>query len=215
MNNLSLLIGSCDDYSFLWKNFTKQCDKFFQVNCEKIFVSETKKEEFKNYKFHAFGFDIWSNRIIKSLNLIESEFIFFVLDDYFFREEISENFIKEKISFMNERNANKYIITTIHDAYKVTFLGQDLYKQNDNSDYLTSLQPAIWRKSFLQNCLKENWNPWEFEIIGTEYIKYNDNKIYMQKVEETIYFNAVRKGKIMSEGWEEFYKIHNLHNESY
>jgi hypothetical protein len=210
MKDLTLLIGTCDDYSFLWKHFIKQCDKFFKSKCEKIFVSETKKENFTNFKFHTFGFDFWSNRIIKSLNQIESEFIFFVLDDYFLRQEITEEFLKEKISFLKEKNANKYIITTVHDAYKVTFLEKDLYKQNDDSDYLTSVQPAIWRKSFLQHCLKENWNPWEFEMIGTEYIKHSNNKIYMQKVDETIYFNAVRKGKIMSEGWEQFYKEHNL-----
>lgn len=213
MKDLTLLIGTCDEYSFLWKNFTKQYNKLFNIKCEKIFVSETKNENYENYKFHNFGFDHWTNRISKSLDLIDSEFVFFVLDDYFLNQEISESFFKEKISFMKNENANKLIMLTVNDNYRTTLIKDDLYKQNDDSNWLTSVQPAIWRKNFLKKCLQKDWSPWEFEINGTESIKNQDNKIYIYNVSQPIYFNAVRKGKIMSEGWQDFYKEHSLSNE--
>lgn len=216
MHDLTLLIGTCDEYSFLWNNFITLCDKFFEPNCKKIIVSETKKQHYDNYEFHCFGHDHWSNRIAKSLDTIDSEYVFFVLDDYYFSEKITENFLQNSIQFLKENNANKLIITPSHINntfeifYKLTHIQNNLYKQNDDSNYLTSIQPAIWKKNFFKKCLHPNWTPWQFELIGSELIKNQDNKIYLHDVQKSIYFNAVRRGKVMSEGWQEFYKQHNL-----
>jgi hypothetical protein len=212
MNELTLLIGSCDSYSFLWNNFIKLCDKYWEPECKKIIVSETLKIESDSYEFLTPGSNMnWSDRIIKAINKIDTEFIFFILDDYFLREKISSNFINQSINFLKDKNANKLIFTTIpENTYKLSHVENNLYKMNDDSDYLTSVQPAIWRKSFLLECMQKDWNPWQFEINGTELIKNKQNNIYLFHVLETIYFNAVRRGKIMSDGWQEFYQKENL-----
>jgi hypothetical protein len=212
MKDISVLIGSCDDYSFLWDNFVKLFDKYFQYDCKKTIISENLKKEYKNYEFLTFKQNLnWSNRIKKSLDNIDTEFVFFVLDDYFLSEIVSEEFINNSVEFLRKNKANKITFTTIpENIYNVSHFLDDIYKMEDNSDYLTSVQPAIWRTSYLKKIIEDNWNPWEFEIIGTNCIQNKNNKFYIQKKENTIYFNAVRKGKIMSEGWEEFYKKENL-----
>lgn len=212
MNNITLLVGSCDDYSFLWDNFIKLCNKYWEPQCKKIIVSETLTRGIKDYEFSTTSRDLnWSDRMITAINNIETDFVFFILDDYFLREDISNEFISQSIDFLERENGNKLIFTTIPtDIYKLSHIKDDLYKMNDDSDYLTSVQPAIWRKSFLLDCLQKNWNPWQFEIEGTNLIKNQDNKIYLKHKIESIYFNAVRKGKIMSDGWEDFYSKHNL-----
>jgi hypothetical protein len=212
MNNITLLAGSCDDYSFLWDNFIKLCNKYWEPQCKKIIVSETLTRDIDNYEFFTTSKDLnWSDRMIAAINNIETDFIFFILDDYFLRENVSNEFILESIDFLERENCNKLIFTTIPAGiYRLSHIKDDLYKMHDDSDYLTSLQPAIWRKSFLLSCLQKNWNPWQFEIDGTNLIKNQDNKIYLKHKMESIYFNAVRKGKIMSDGWEDFYKKENL-----
>lgn len=212
MNNITLLIGSCDSYSFLWENFIKLCDKYWEPKCKKIIVSENLKYDNNNYEFFTPGANLnWSDRIIAAINNIETDFIFFILDDYFLRETVSNEFIFQSIDFLEKENSNKLIFTTIPpNTYTLSHIEDDLYKMNDDSDYLTSVQPAIWRKTFLLKCLRKNWNPWQFEIDGTNLIKNQDNKIYLKHKKETIYFNAVRRGKIMSDGWQEFYQKENL-----
>lgn len=212
MNNLTLLVGTCDDYSFLWKNFIKLCNKYWEPECKKMIVSEELKHDYHSYEFITPGNNInWSDRMIHAINQIKTDFIFFVLEDYFLKEKISNQSIIESINFLEKENANKLVFTTIpFGFYKLFHIKDDLYKMQDDSDYLTSVQPAIWRKSFLLKCLQKNWNPWEFEIYGTNLIRNQDNKIYLKYKIDSIYFNAVRKGKIMSEGWEEFYKKEEL-----
>lgn len=212
MNDITLLIGSCDDYSFLWENFIKLCNKYWEPQCKKIIVSENLKYNTDDYDFITPGKDMnWSDRMIYAINQIDSEFIFFMLEDYFLREKISDDFINEAVDFLKKEDANKIVFTTIpFNFYKLFHIKNDLYKMNDDSDYLTSVQPAVWRKSFLLKCLQRNWTPWEFEIHGTNLIRNQDNRIYLKHRIESIYFNAVRKGKIMSEGWEEFYKKEGL-----
>lgn len=212
MKDLTLLVGSCDSYSFLWGNFIKLCDKYWEPECRKIIVSETLKIDSKNYEFLTPGSNLcWSNRIIEAVEQIESEFIFFILDDYFLKEKVSSEFINQSISFLKGTNSNKLIFTTISgNTLKLSNINGNLYKMHDDSNYLTSVQPAIWRKSFLLECLQKEWNPWQFEIDGTEAIKNKNNNIYLYHVLDTIYFNCVRRGKIMSEGWEEFYKKEDL-----
>jgi len=212
MNNITLLAGSCDDYSFLWDNFIKLCNKYWEPQCKKIIVSETLTRDIDNYEFFTTSKDLnWSDRMIAAINNIETDFIFFILDDYFLREDVSNEFILESIDFLERENCNKLIFTTIPTGiYRLSYIKDDLYKMHDDSDYLTSLQPAIWRKSFLLSCLQKNWSPWQFEIDGTNLIKNQNNKIYLKHKMESIYFNAVRKGKIMSDGWEDFYKKENL-----
>lgn len=212
MNNLSVLIGSCDDYSFLWDNFVKLFNKYFKHDCKKIIVSEHLTKQYENYEFFTSELNLnWSNRIKKALEKVNTEFVFFVLDDYFLKELIDEKFINDSIDFLKKYEANKMLFMPIHDnVCRVSHFMNDIYKMEDNSDYLTSVQPAIWRTSYFKEIIQDNWNPWEFEIIGTQHIQNKNNKFYIQKKENSIYFNAVRKGKIMSEGWEEFYKKENL-----
>lgn len=212
MNNVTLLVGGCDDYSFLWDNFIKLCNKYWEPQCKKIIVSETLTRDIDGYQFSTTSKDLnWSDRMIAAINNIETDFVFFILDDYFLRENISNEFISQSIDFLKRENGNKLIFTTIPiGSYKLSHIKDDLYKMHDDSDYLTSVQPAIWKKSFLLDCLQKNWNPWQFEIEGTNLIKNQDNKIYLKHKTESIYFNAVRRGKIMSDGWEEFYKKEDL-----
>jgi hypothetical protein len=47
---------------------------------------------------------------------------------------------------------------------------------HENSKYLVSHQPSIWKKSFLLDCLKPGENPWQNEYEGTKRLQ-KDPKI--------------------------------------
>lgn len=208
-NDITLLIGTCDRYSFLWDNFVTLCDKYWNVDCQKIFAGETKQVQKKGYYTSMCGRRSWSDIIKITLDYIKTEYVFFILEDCFLHTHITENFIERGISFLKENGANKLVYTSAYcEYYNISHYDKNIFKMLDNSDYLTTMQPAIWKTDFLKKCLLSNMNPWQFETDGTNLIKNNDNRIYIYHTDE-IYFNVVNKGSIVNR-WDLFKKIENL-----
>lgn len=210
----SLLIGTCDSYSYLWENFIDMCDRHWLVDCDKIFVSETIECGNINYKTHLPGNLEWSDRMISGIKTSKSDYIFFILEDYFFTEEITEREVALHIDFMKEYGANKVMLEPpshqMRFGRKECFRGRVAHRLLDDSDYLTSIQPSVWRKDYLLSVLKKGWNPWQFEVDGTNAIRGKDNKIYTMSRKNLIYWNAVRRGGVISPGWTEIQKKFRL-----
>ena len=208
-NDVTLLIGTCDRYSFLWDNFVSLCNKYWNVNCDKMFAGETLQVKHKGYYTVLCGNKSWTDIIKESLHHIKTEYVFFILDDYYFSQSISENFIKTGIDFMIENNANKLSFSTAFcEYYTVNHIKEKYFKMDDCSEYLTNTQPALWKKSFLDECLVSGMNPWQFEIDGNNIRKNKDNKIYIHHMDD-IYFNVVNKGRVIPK-WNLFKKIEGL-----
>lgn len=206
MSNITLLIGTCDKYSYLWDNFVTLCNKYWKVkNCKKIFAGENLQVKASGYYTSMCGNDHWTNIIKKTLNVVDTEYVYLILDDYYLLQVIDDKIINDGISFLKKHNdANKLVYTDVTCPYfTVEHVEGNFFKMSDNSDYLTMTQPAIWKTSFLRDCLFPDMNPWQFEIEGTALIKGRDNKVYIQHTHD-IYFNVVNKGHILPK-WS-FYK---------
>lgn len=219
MKNLSLLIGTCDSYSFLWNNFVKLANKYWQVDCPKLFVSETKSAEYPGYEFYTSGIACdhsqnWSNRMLSAIDLIDTEYTFFVLEDYYFTENLDKAELDFHIDFMEEVSANKIMFETLCPQLTlinpINRLGRTIYQLSPYSKYLTSLQPAIWKTEYLKNVMQKNWTPWEFELNGSSNLMGRETNTYLALREKRAYWNALRKGKRLSPGWEELREKENL-----
>ena len=79
MKDISLLVGTCDDYEFLWDNFKTLADRYLPFqNSAKVAFTESKEFGDGYITSHQGEDSIWSNRLIKALDKIESEFVFFL-----------------------------------------------------------------------------------------------------------------------------------------
>lgn len=214
--DITLLIGTCDSYSILWDNFVVLADKYFKVNCNKYFVTENKITEYKGYKTIIPGNLPWSDRMLYALNTINTKYTLFVLEDYYFTEPLDESEISMHIDFMESVNANKAMLEIKCnraynlDHYGYTNTNKEICKLNANSDYLTSVQPSIWKTAHLKNCMVPGWSPWDFEIKGTELIRNKETDTYLIVRQQKPYWNAVRKGMKLSEGWADIKARENL-----
>ncbi len=211
MKELTLLIGSCDNYASLWPICADLIQKYWEIDCDKIIVAENYSQSCpQEFKLINAGCRTWTERMLYALDSVKTPYVFFILEDYFLSERVSKEMIDQFLFFLKIHEANKIALTTIPEGFYKTSkfyenLYDNIYKMDDDSDYLTSVQPAIWKTSFLKELLQQdNWNPWEFEIIGSARIKGKDNKIFIKKKNDPIYFNAVRKGGYFSEGYFEF-----------
>jgi hypothetical protein len=210
--NISVLIGSCDAYSPLWKNFDILFQRYWQLNTPNYLVSETITFDNDLYKTITPGQLQWGERMLKALDEIDTEYTFFILDDYYLTEPFTQEFIDNHITILEEHNAQKIMpdIDYGEPIYCLENIQDDLYKFKMTSDYLNSVQPAIWKTEYLKQVLKPEYSPWNFEIEGNEYTKTLNPTILLKARPEHMYFNFVRIGGRISEGWEQLYIKENL-----
>ena len=210
--NLTTIVGTCDSYLDLIPGFSILYERYFEPNIETLIVSETEDLDIPKYKFITPGKKQWGERIINALSETKTEYVFFVLDDYYLSQLLTNEYIEYLLKFMDNRKVNKIMLSPVPDFAKYEYLESinTMHKMSPNSPWLTSVQPAIWRKSELLKFLKPEYTPWNFEVKGSELAKNNVENYFVAKLDNPIYFNMVRKGKQPSPGWEEFLKEQNL-----
>jgi hypothetical protein len=223
-NKLTVLIGTCDKYEPLWENFTTCFKKYWQVDTRNIFVGETKP--IPGFESILPGTDLcWGQRMLEGIESC-SDYIFFILDDYFLSDFWEEKLIGKYIKDVETHNINRLqlspsgyqIYSTMHwheanaDGIQLPY-----FHILDGSQYIISMQPSIWRKSFLQQVLLKEYSPWDFELTGSRVLNstknpytQNNHRVYTDEKAPKRYFNAVRKGFVKSVGWEEFKEKENL-----
>jgi hypothetical protein len=238
-NNTTLIVGTCDNYSFLWENFKILAERYLPFkNSKKIAFTESKTFG-DGYVTSNHTESTWSNRFIKALEDVETEYVFFVLEDYYFTKKITEQDCKEITTLMSNRSLDKFMfygrdftwltVTGLHQNAHVFPQGNPLsfpgafYLQHPQSMYLTSTAPAFWRTSYLKRCLAEGWSPWEFEIKGTERVAGQPQNVMLYSG-DPLYFNAWQgtkgpnvgkegrsvDGRTMPPGWEELKQKESL-----
>jgi hypothetical protein len=211
--NLTVLIGSCDSYNSLWKPFQICFNRYWQFDTENIFVTE--KLNVPNYtemKYKSVLSDknSWGGRMLDGLKQCKTEFVFFILEDYFFDYSYSETQMTTWLSDMKRYNINRLQISPSgHQTYnKIEGIP---YEQIDKgSNYLISMQPSIWRVDFLANNLKDGYSAWDFEKSGSNIIKDKEDATFIDRSVGVVYFNAVRRGFKKSDGWDEFMNKQNI-----
>ena len=210
--NLTTVVGTCDSYLDLIPGFSILYERYFEQNVETLIVSETETLDMPNYKFITPGKKQWGERIINALSETKTEYVFFVLDDYYLSQLLTNEYIEYLLKFMDNRKVNKIMLSPVPDFAKYEYLESinTMHKMSPTSPWLTSVQPAIWRKSELLKLLKPEYTPWNFEVEGSKLAKNNVENYFVAKLDNPIYFNMVRKGKQPSPGWEEFLKEQNL-----
>ena len=210
---LSVIVGSSDGYSELWEPFQICFERYWKHQTENLFVTESKEVElYTKAKFTTLspGRKPWGERMRSAIEMCSSKYILFLLEDYFLCYEYTERQLNEWLANMDKYSINRLQISpSAHQRYKK--LENIRYNQiAPDSEYLISLQPSIWRKEFLLKNLIPEYSPWDFEIYGSQFLKYNENLTFIDKRIPTVYFNAVRRGKKKSPGWDAFFEKEEL-----
>lgn len=208
-NKISTLTCSYDSYSFLWEDYKKLFNKYWLLDTHNVVVGETESLPSENFEFltpgalrDEKGVDLWGKRMLIGLDKIKTPYVFVMLIDFYFVHNIEKEFIDKQINFLETNNANKIIIDeNAPRAYNFESAEHPFYKFDNNSDYQTSLMPAIWKTEWLKSVIKSGDTPWAFETDGTGRIKGQDNKVYLNMREAPIFYNVIRRAKNIPEMW--------------
>ena len=174
-SDLSILVNSCDKYSDLWYPFfrllkTNWQDLTYPVYLNTETISYEEDVDFPVVSILSrHGGETWSERLYDALNQIPSEYILFLMDDYFLMDKVNSSKLEEMMKYIKkDENIANIVLYPVGSAGAIPENNRSLLKlEKRHPNLCVCCTTAIWRKSILLKLIRKSESPWEFEENGT------------------------------------------------
>ena len=197
INEIPVILHSMDSYSKFWNPWYH----LFNLHCKNhgpiIFLSEEKEPDFVNDVTHIkTGEGEWGERLLIALEQIESEFVFYMQEDFWCIKdfELTDNILE----MFEEYKMDQLHIKENINLIKTIKIKDNLLKFAQDSEYTQNHQFGLWRKGKLKDNVLPNENPWENEINGSIRLNKNPHNIYL--LDYHWYISVCRRGQLMERG---------------
>lgn len=185
---MKVYLTTSDSYCHLVGGFAYLFNKYWSPRQEVVILCYKKPNVNlpKNFKIHSLGKQpsngSWTDGLIDFFNKIKDEYFTLIMDDCYIIEKINLQYIKILESYFSENNVAKIDLTNDrfkHKHKEYARIGDlEIIESEQDAQYRSSTQIAIWRKNYFLKILKPNRNPWQFELIGQQELM-NDGKIIL------------------------------------
>jgi hypothetical protein len=208
MLDLTMLIGTCDKYQFLWPKFLKLYEKYWDdtIIINRYVLCETIPFNYDGFLSVLSGKIEYTDRLKCAIDKINTKYVLWLQDDYFFRKKIHYNKFKYYIDYINKYKIDRFGIHHDTCLYTKNHIVDDIYRLDQYSQYTMSMQASIWNTEFFKSCLKHDQpeNIWQFEIRGSKRLNnaYIHNIVF-EKQTDYWYQEAMKKGKFT----QDYYRI--------
>lgn len=198
---------TCDSYLDLLPNYFSLYKKYSSLP-KPLIIGETKKLE--SFDIFTAGDKPWGKRLCEALEKVDTKYILFTLEDYYFQTNI-DNYVEQALEILKEKDYDKIaLIANSHfSGYKLSPTEiPNFYKMLPNCHNLATLQMGLWKKTTFEETLNPTFSPWDFEMKGRDSLV--NNRCGVLDSNKELIFNFARKGKVFSDGWQEFLRKENL-----
>lgn len=206
MNNIAILVNSCDAYSDIWPYFFRLLAvNWNNINDYNIYLNTESINVFDfglpvtiiNTKQQS-GEDKWGKRLVNSLSQIKEEYVVMLMDDFFLRSQLNDQILLNCIKYFE--NDSKIAVYYLINIFKHVLPKSSYEKFGEipkNTNYRLNSAPALWRRSKLQKYIKDTDNPWAWEYFGTCRTNHSDDLFYCVEESTPIYdyAHAIYRGK--------------------
>lgn len=161
--SVSIVVLSCDERAKYWDIFFKLKSRYWKECPYPIYlVSESLKH--RRYRTININSPIWTKRFREALKQVDEDYVIILLEDYFLRQIVDQERLSTvtKIITQNPNIATFNFERNYREALPCAFDGW--LKQKNNQVYLNSTQPSIWNKQILMDRLREDQDPWQWEL---------------------------------------------------
>jgi hypothetical protein len=127
--------------------------------------------------------DTWTKKMNYILSFIKEDYVFLLIDNNIFVDIFSEEKLNLYINTIVKTNIDQLRMLPGGVTLPSISNKDNIYKNNESS-YVFSVQPAIWKKSTLIDIMEKflNVDYREIELTATPYaIKFNNYFIYTEK----------------------------------
>ena len=170
---MKILVYTHSDYSWVWKYWHQQTDKFLQ-NFDKICFLNSNSSFRKDYLVISYNDELtYKNRILSCLNDIDDEeIVLFCHEDMFLYKKPNFDIIDEYINLIKKENCELIKLVRAFENLDKSNLHEKLFI--NPAKQLFSIQPTIIKIKTLKYIFKSvpGDNIWEFEAnTSKKYLK--------------------------------------------
>jgi hypothetical protein len=202
-NKMTMIINTCDKFSDLWDCHMLLLDKNWSNRDFKVILATDCVTErfYRGVEIVSAGEDKqMPQRIAAALKDVETEYILITLDDYFPIYPVDSLKITHILDEMDKLNLDYVRLFKRPNSVK-KISNSDLYEINlwskKDFHYQVNLYAGIWRKSFLEQTLKNTGNAWEYETTLSKIAREVNARCAMSKGKEFETLDVVRKGQLL------------------
>lgn len=200
---MTMLILSCELFSDLWEAHVKQLETYWpDRGMDTYIVTDAEHPtEFERVKVMATGAGLeFSERLAVALDQINTEYVFITLDDYFLREPVSNQKIKNLLEIMDaEKLDYMRLFKRSKKANGEKMCGHKGIRWIINEKpYSVNLYVGIWRRDFMRKTIRDVRDPWRFEVSLARIATELKARCAVSLNREFVILDVVRKGKILN-----------------
>ena len=215
--NMTMLILSCDAFSDLWDGNISLLERNWSDRDMKtiIVTDESTNKYYQNVAILNAGKEVeWNERLLYALSVVDTDFVFITLDDYYLIKEVDDSAIKKIEDMMIAEHIDYLRLfpkpTRAKGEKLLEYPG--VYMINTSIPYSVNLYSGIWRKSFLETTIKKPMNAWRFEVSLARCAKEDNAKCAVSYNNEFVILDVVRKGKLLHNAARYFEEHPGLYN---
>ena len=185
---VTFLVNSCDKYEDAWHPFF-ECLWHFAGELPYPMILNTETKRYSSTRYPVLCVNVgsrkrvsWSRRLLHVLEAVETEFVFFLLEDYFLEDSFDRERFETVVEYMKahpdvcmvdirprwagsaeEKAANRI-------QYADT---EDSFLERNSSRFNITCSPGVWRTDALRSLLRPHEDVWDFErYVGLRAKKY-------------------------------------------
>lgn len=204
MENVTLLISTCEKYSDLWDENIRLLNKnWADRSMRTILVTDCNhSNQYDMVEIFSAGDHVeMPQRILACLSTVETEYVIYCQDDYFLTQRISNSKIKELIQNMQDIKLDYLRLYSYPKANKKIDGYNELKWLNLDRTYDVNMYPGIWKTSFLKNAFNLNVDIWHLEVSLTSFAVSNEARCAMVNANIFPFLDVVEKGKLHYKAW--------------
>lgn len=199
-DKLTMVISSCEAYSDLWDNHILLLNENWKDRDIKTVIVTDKIHE-SNYQdieiFSAGALLEMPQRLKKYIKTCDTKYILVTLDDYYVDKKIDTKKIQRAIDIMETKKLAYFRFWPYpHERKKIDDI-EKAYWIELNGNYKVNLYPAIWRKEFLEDTIKDSLSAWEYEVSLTSIAKSLGANCAYSVNNEFHIVDVIRKGELL------------------
>lgn len=195
--DVTIVVNSCDKYEDAWHPFF-ECLWHFAGELPYPIILNTETKQYKSQHYDVicvnthkrFRAPTWSERFMNVLGKVETEFVFFLLDDYFLEDRFDMERFEKVVSYMREHPDVGIVDICPHwaESAEEAALNKVKYKNAEDSfvvrnreSFNITCTPSVWRTEALRSLIRLHEDVWDFEIYvgvrakqqGYKVVRYN------------------------------------------
>lgn len=190
-NDCTFLLSTYDGGEDLWEGFFKALSiQWPEMNMDIVLNTETKTYSYPGYNIISFQPSLnkkqtWAERIISTLNHIDTEFVLLFLEDFWLDTKVDNEFFIQTIRWMKDcpdvANFSYYPClpgSNIDDGRFDRF-----EKRPQKCEYKFNCQVGLWRTRELVKFFRPHESPWDWEIHGSKRATRCNQLFYSLKID--------------------------------